>query len=154
MDAPRSCARAIPLGVVGGANSRMRLSSPVTPPLVQDRKAETLGKGRCFGGLQIDVDYREDSNYCSVAPLSPIAEEGGATPTYVTTPMEPVATPTSPVLSLQKHTHILSIGEDDTVPPLPVVTDNAIWLPTWPESHHVNMDSSEPSVTDVPVFLP
>ena len=85
MDAPRSCARAIPLGVIGGANSRM--SSPVTPPLVQDRKAGTLGKGRCLGGLQIDVDYREVSNYCSVAPLSPIAEEGGATPTYVTTPV-------------------------------------------------------------------
>jgi len=87
VDAPRSCARAIPLGVIGGANSRMRLSSPVTPPLVQDRKAGTLGKGRCLGGLQIDVDYREVSNYCSVAPLSPIAEEGGATPTYVTTPV-------------------------------------------------------------------
>ena len=55
VDAPRSCARAIPLGVVGGANSRMRLSSPVTPPLVWDRKAGTLGKGRCLGGLQIDV---------------------------------------------------------------------------------------------------
>ena len=85
LDTPRSCAHAIPLGVIGGANSRM--SSPVTPPLVQDRKAGTLGKGRCLGGLQIDVDYREVSNYCSVAPLSPIAEEGGATPTYVTTPV-------------------------------------------------------------------
>ena len=123
VDAPRSCARAIPLGVIGGANSRMRLSSPITPPLVQDRKAGTLGKGRCLGGLQIDVDYREVSNYCSVAPLSPIAEEGGATPKYVTTPVEPVATPVPPVLSLQKHTHILSIGVDDTGPPLPVVTE-------------------------------
>ena len=55
LDAPRSCAHAIPLGVIGGANSRMRLSSPVTPPLVWDRKAGTLGKGRCLGGLQIDV---------------------------------------------------------------------------------------------------
>ena len=133
LDAPRSCAHAIPLGVIGGANSRM--SSPVTPPLVQDRKAGTLGKGRCLGGLQIDVDYREVSNYCSVAPLSPIAEDGGATTTYVTTPVEPVATPVPPVLSLQKHTHILSIGVDDTGPPLPVVTVKAIWLPTWPEFH-------------------
>ena len=154
VDAPRSCARAIPLGVIGGANSRIRLSSPVTPPLVQDRKAGTLGRGRCFGGLQIDVDYREDSNYCSVAPWSPIAEESGATPTYVTTPGEPVATPASPVLSLQKHTHILSIGEDDALPPLPVVTDKAIWLPTWPESHHVDVNSSRPSVIDIPDFLP
>ena len=63
---------------------------------------------------------REVSNHCSVTPLSPIAEEGGAIPTYVTTPVEPVAMPVSPVLSLQKHTHILSIGEDDTLPPLPV----------------------------------
>ena len=93
MDATRSRARSIPLGVIGGANSRMRLSSPVTTPLVQDRKAETLDKDRCLGGLQIDVDFREVSNYCSVAPLSPIAEEGGATPTYVTTPVEPVAMP-------------------------------------------------------------
>ena len=104
----------------------MRLSSPITLALVQDRKAGTRGKGRCLGGLQSDVDYREVSNYCSVAPLSPIVEEGGATPTYVTTPVEPVATPLPPVLSLQKHTHILSIGEDDTVPPLPVVTDKEI----------------------------
>ena len=87
MNAPRSGARAIPFGANGGASSRMRLSSPITPPLVLDRKAGTLGKGRCLGGLQIDVDYREVSNYCSVAPLSPIAEEGGATPTYVTTPV-------------------------------------------------------------------
>ena len=57
------------------------------------------------------------------------------------------------MLSLQKQTHILSIGEDDTVPPLPVVTDQAIWLPTWQESHHVDVDS-EPSVIDVPDFLP
>ena len=62
LDAPRSCAHAIPLGVIGCANSRMRLSSPITPPLVQDRKAGTLGKGRCLGGLQNDVDYREVSN--------------------------------------------------------------------------------------------
>ena len=62
VDAPRSCARAIPLGVIGGANSRMRLSSPVTPFLVQDNKAGTLGKGRCLGGLQNDVDDREVSN--------------------------------------------------------------------------------------------
>ena len=107
---------AISSGVIN-ANSRMRLSSPITLPLVQDRKAGTRGKGRCLGGLQSDVDYREVSNYCSVARLSPIAEEGGATPTYVTKPVEPVATPLPPVLSLQKHTHILSIGEDDTVPP-------------------------------------
>ena len=40
------------------------------------------------------------------------------------------------------------------MPPLPVVTDKAIWLPTWPESHHVDVDSSEPSVIDVPDFLP
>ena len=102
MDAPRSCARVIPLDVFGGVNSCMRLSSPVTPPLVQDRKAGTLGKGRCLGELQIYVDYREVSNYCSVAPLSPTAEEGGATPTYVTTPVKAVATPVPPVLSLQK----------------------------------------------------
>ena len=82
-----------------------------------------------------------------------VTYEGGATPTYVTKPVEPVATPLPPVLSLQKHTHILSIGEDDTVPPLPVVTDKAIWLPTWQESHHVDVDS-EPSVIDVPDFLP
>ena len=87
LDAPRSCAHAITLGVIGGAYSRMKLSSRNTPPLVQDRKAGTLGKGRCYGGLQIDVDYREVSNYCSVAPLSSIADEGGATPTYVTTPV-------------------------------------------------------------------
>ena len=68
-------------------------------------------------------DFREVSNYCSVAPLSPIAEEGGATPMYVTTPVEPVATPVPPVLSLEKHTHILLIGVDDTGPPLPVVTE-------------------------------
>ena len=109
VDASRSCERAILLGVIGGANSRMRLSSPVTPPLVKDRKAGTLGKGRCLGGLQTDVDYREVSNYCSVAPLSSITEEGGATPTYVTTPVEPVATPVSPVLSLQEHTYSQSV---------------------------------------------
>ena len=45
----------------------------------------------------------------SIAPLSPIAEEGGATPTYVTTPVEPVATPVSPVLSLQEHTYSQSV---------------------------------------------
>ena len=79
---------------------------------------------------------------------------GGATPTYVTTPVEAVATPVPPVLSLQRHTHILSIGVDDMGPPLPVVTDKAIWLPTWPESHHVDVDSSEPYVIDVPeLFL-
>ena len=33
VDTPRSCARAIPLGAIAGANSRMRLSSPVTTPL-------------------------------------------------------------------------------------------------------------------------
>ena len=153
VDAPPSSAHAISLGVIGGANSHMRLSSPVTPPFVQDRKAGTVGKGRCLGGLQIDVDYREISNCCRVAPLSPIAEEGGATPTYVTTPVEPVATPVLPVLSLQKHTHILKIGVDETVPPLPVVTDKAIWLPTWPESHHVDVNSSRPSVIDVPDFF-
>ena len=87
VDAPRPCARAIPLGAIGGANSRMRLSSPVAPPIVQDRKAGTLGKGRCLGGRQIDVDSEECSNYCSVAPLAPIAEQGGTTPTYVTTPV-------------------------------------------------------------------
>ena len=151
MDAPRSCAHAISLGVIH-ANSRMRLSSPITLPLVQDRKAGTRGKGRCLGGLQSDVDYREVSNYCSVTPLSPIAEEGGATSTYVTMTVEPVATPLPPVLSLQKQTHILSIGVDDTGPPLPVVTVKAIWLPTWPEFHHVDVDSSEPSVIDIPDF--
>ena len=57
------------------------------------------------------------------------------------------------MLSLQKHTHILSIGVDDAGPPLPVVQDKAIWLPTWPESHHVDVDSSEPSVIDVPDFF-
>ena len=124
------------------------------PPLVQDRKAGTLGKGRCLDGQQIDVDSREVSDYCSVAPLSSIAEEGGATPTYVTTPVETVATPVPSVLSLQKHTHILSIGVDDTGPPLPVVQDKAMWLPTtWPQSHHVDVDSSEPSVIDVPDFF-
>ena len=131
----------------------MWLSSPITPPLVQDRKAGTLGKGRCLGGLQVDVDYSKVSNYCSVAPLSPIAEEGGATSTYGTTPVEPVATPVPPVLSLQKHTHILSIGVDDTGPPLPVVTDKVTWLPTWPESHDVDVDSSEPYAIDVPEFF-
>ena len=122
-------------------------------PLVQDRKAGTLGKGRCLGGLQIDLDNREVPSYFSVASLSSIAKEGGATPTYVTTSVEPVATPVPPVLSLQKHTHMLSIGVDDTGPPLPVVTDKAIWLPTWPESHHVDVDSSEPSVINVPDFF-
>ena len=105
-----------------------------------------------MGGLQSDVDYREVSYYCSVAPLSPIAEEGGATPTYGTKPVEPVATPLPPVLSLQKHTHVLSIDEDGTVPPSPVVTDKEIWLPTWQESHHEDVDS-EPSVIDVPDFF-
>ena len=57
------------------------------------------------------------------------------------------------MLSLQKQTHILSIGEDDTVPSSPVVTDKEIWLPTWQESHHEDVDS-EPSVIDVPDFLP
>ena len=84
--------------------------------------------------------------------MSPIAEEGGATPTYVTMPVEPVATPLPTVLSLQKQTHILSIDEDDTVPPLPVVTDKEIWLPTWQESHHEDVDS-KPSVIDVPDFF-
>ena len=116
MDAPRSCERAISLGVIN-ANSCMRLSSPITLPLVQDRKAGTRGKGRCLGGLQSDVDYREVLNYCSVAPLSPIAEQGGATPTYDTTPVEPLATPASPVLSLQRRTHILSIGGEGPEPP-------------------------------------
>ena len=106
VNAPRSGARAIPFGANGGANSRMTLSSPITPPLVLDRKAGTLGKGCRLGGLQIGVDYREVSDYCNVAPLSPIAEEGGATPTYVTTPVEPEATPVPPVLSLQNtHSH-------------------------------------------------
>ena len=118
---------------------------------IRDR-AGTVGKGRCLGGLQIDVDYREISNCCRVAPLSPIAEEGGATSTYVTTPVEPVPTPVPPVLSLQKHTRILSIGVDDTGPLLTVVTDKAIWSPTWPESHHVDVDSSEPAEIDVPDF--
>ena len=84
--------------------------------------------------------------------MSPIAEEGGETPTYVTPPVEPVATPVPPVLSLQKHTHVLSIDEDGTVPPSPVVTDKEIWLPTWQESHHEDVDS-EPSVIDVPDFF-
>ena len=101
-------ARAIPLGVIGGANSRMRLSSPVTPPLVQDSKAGTLRKGRCLGGMQIYVNYREVSNCCSVAPLSPIAKEGGATSTYVTTPVEPVATPVPPVFSSKPNSHTLN----------------------------------------------
>ena len=83
----------------------------------------------------------------SVAPLSPIAEEGGATLTYVTMPVEPVATPVPPVLSLQKQTHILSIGEDDTVPPLPVVTDKEIWLPTRQESHHEDVAVSYTHLT-------
>ena len=43
---------------------------------------------------------------------------------------------------------------DDTGPPLPVVTDKVIWLPTWPESHDLDVDSSGPSVIDVPDFLP
>ena len=50
MDAPRSYTHAISSGVIN-ANSRMRLSSPITLPLVQDRKAGTRGKGRCLGGL-------------------------------------------------------------------------------------------------------
>ena len=133
----------------------MRRSSPVTPSLVQDRKAGTLGKGRCLGGLQIDVDYREVSNYCSVAPLSSIAEEGDATPTYDTMPFEPLAAPASPALSLQTRTHILSIGGDSTEPPLSVFTDTAIWSPTWPESHHEDVDSTENSVVDISdLFLP
>ena len=84
--------------------------------------------------------------------MSPIAEEDGASPTYVTTPVEPVATPVPPVSSLQKHTHILSIGVDDTGLPLPVVTGKAIYLPTWPESHHVDVDYAEPFVTEVTDF--
>ena len=84
--------------------------------------------------------------------MSPIAEEGGGTPTYVTTPVEPIATPVPPVLSLENHTHTFSIGVDDTEPPLPIVTDKAIWSPTWPESHHVDVDSSEPAEIDVPDF--
>ena len=80
--------------------------------------------------------------------------KGGATPTYVTTPLEPVATPVPPVLPFQKHTHILSVGAEDTMPPLPVVTDKTILLPAWPESHHVDVDSSEPSVIHVPYCLP
>ena len=44
VDAPRSCARAIPLGVIGGANSRMKLSSSVTPPLSGIGKQGPLAK--------------------------------------------------------------------------------------------------------------
>ena len=133
------------MGVIGGANSRMRLSSPITPPLVQDRKAGTLGKGRCLGELQIDFDYSEVSNYCSVAPLSSIAEEGGVTPTYVTTPVEPVATPVPPVLSLQ-NTHSHTLNRCGRHRAALTRCNGSIWLPTLPESHHVDVDSSEPSV--------
>ena len=93
-------------GVTGEYSLIREFAPPITPPLVLDRKAGTLGKGCRLGGLQIGVDYREVSDYCNVAPLSPIAEEGGATPTYVTTPVEPEATPVPPGLSLQNtHSH-------------------------------------------------
>ena len=82
-----------------------------------------------------------------------MAEEGGATPTYVASPVEPVATPVPPVLSPQNHTHIISIGVDDTGPPLPIVTDRAIWLPTWPESH-VDVKLSGTCEIDIPDILP
>ena len=95
----------------------LRLSSPIARPLIQGRKTGAFGKVFCLGELQISVDYRQVSNYCSVAPLSPIAEQGGATPTYDTTPVEPLATPASPVLSLQRRTHILSIGGEGPEPP-------------------------------------
>ena len=155
VDAPRSCSRAIPLGVIGGANSHMGLSSPIAPPLIQDRKTGAFGKVLCSGELQADVDYSQVSNYCSVAPFPPIAEEGDATPTYDTMPFEPLAAPASPALSLQTRTHILSIGGDSTEPPLSVFTDTAIWSPTWPESHHEDVDSTENSVVDISdLFLP
>ena len=39
------------------------------------------------------------------------------------------------------------------MPPLPVVTEKAIWIPTWPKSHHEDVDSSGHAVIDV-LFLP
>lgn len=110
VDTSRSCARTIPLGAIGGANSRIKLPSPVAPSLIQSRETGACGNVPCLGELQINADCGVVSNYCSFAPLSSIVEEGGATPTYVTTSVEPVAPMTSPVLSLQQRTLILSIG--------------------------------------------
>ena len=153
LDAPRSGGSPIQLDAFGRANARTRSCSPIASPLIRDRVRGTVGTVFCSGGLQINVDYREVSNCCRVAPLSPIAEEVVTTPTYDTTPVEPVATPASHLPSLQSRTHILSIGGDGTAPPLSVVTENAIWLPAWPESHHEDVDSSEPSVIEVSEFV-
>ena len=81
----------------------MRLSSSLAPPLIQERKTGVIGKVFCLGELQRDADYR------SVATLSPIAEEGGVTLTYDTSPIELLATSASPVLchSKKKHAHLL-----------------------------------------------
>lgn len=123
----RSCARTIPLDAIWGANSRLKLSSPIASSLIWNTKTGALCKVFRSGELQIDVDYGHDLNCCSVVPSALIAE---VVPTlmYDTAPVELLATPASSVLSLQQRTHTLSIGGDGTEPPLSVVTEKAIWI--------------------------
>ena len=73
--------------------------SPVVSPLIRDRGDESRWQGLLFFvfGLRINVDYREVSNSCRVAPSPPVAEEEDfATSAYDTTLVEPVATPAPP----------------------------------------------------------
>lgn len=131
----------------------MKLPSPIASFFIQDRKKRPAGKVSRLGELQISVDCGEVPIYCSVAPLSPIAEEVVPTPMHDTTPVEPLARPASPVLRLQNRKHILSIGGGDIESALSVVTEMAIWLPVWSESHDEDVNSSDRSVTDISDFF-
>ena len=169
----RSCAHTISRGVLGSAGQQTRRGSPIASPLFQGRKPGARGKVPRFGELQIGVGYGDKSKYCSVAPLvhtvlSTIAEEAVSIPVHTTlsttaneavspskqvlNPVEPVATPVSPGLFLQKRTHIHSIGKDNYAPPLPEVSDAAIWLPVWQVSCQEDVDASHSQIT-VPDFL-
>ena len=53
-----------------------------------------------------------------------------------------------------KRAHPLDWWERRTELPLPVAMDKAIWLPTSPESHREDVDSSDHSVIGVPHLLP
>ena len=73
-------------------------------------------------------------------------------PTISSSPAEPVPSPVSPVLSLQKRTHIHSIGRSGSAPPLPIGSEKQYFVPVWQVSHPEHVDLSDSKIV-VTVFL-
>ena len=157
MESLRSFDRTIQSGDLGSVNTCSKRGSSIASPLFRGRKPGARGKVPHFGELQLGVDHGSISNCCSVAPsvhavLSTIAEETVPIPSTSSSPAEPVPSPVSPVLSLQKRTHIHSIGRGGSAPPLPIGSEKQYFVPVWQVSHPEHVDLSDSKIV-VTVFL-